>query len=58
MALVRKEVMIEVKIGDTVKCPNGTIFRGSSKRLILMHDSRHFITLDVWRHFQLEKILN
>lgn len=29
----------------------------SSKRIGLMHE-RHFITLDVWRHFQLEKILN
>ena len=29
----------------------------SSKRIGLVHD-RHFITLDVWRHFQLEKILN
>jgi hypothetical protein len=28
----------------------------SSKRIGLMHE-RHFITLDVWREFQLRKII-
>lgn len=43
MALVRKEVMIEVKIGDTVECPNSILkddswrYGRSSSNLYVCH---------------------